>query len=189
MVAFSKRSEAKACQQAKARAGRVMRRSLVGVLSLLNLGVISNAFACANHGAAGFGFHPPGFNRSFNSALNNPAAEGMAFSAAPKVTVVVGEKTEVPFTVIVPENFQEPRVLWKADDEVNVTGAKDMELKPGTDKELMLCVAPQKTGMYVLRGKLTAQLDGNLSSKSTFVLIKAVASASDLPTAKSEQKN
>lgn len=145
--------------------------SLVATLGLGNLGA---AFACALHGN-GLAHYPLGMRNNAFSELNNPAAQGMALSAKPRYTVEVGKETVIPFTVIVPESFEQPKVTWSANKEANLAGDANVEVQPGSDQELLLTVAPSEAGMYALRGKLSAQLDGSASTKSSFIIVKAIA--------------
>lgn len=131
------------------------------------------SYACNNHGP-GFGFYPMSTHMESAASLSNQLAEGMALTAEPRYTINLGETAEVPFTAIVPESFAQAKVTWQTDETVNLTGAADMAIDSGTEQELMLSVAPSKAGTYVLRGKLSAMLEGNSASKSSFILIKVL---------------
>ncbi|MBD1390772.1 hypothetical protein IC617_15175 [Neiella sp. HB171785] len=141
------------------------------------------AISCDNHGP-GFGFYPMNKHLKSASDLSSPIAQGMALASKPRYTVAVGVTSEVPYTVIVPESFSDAKVLWQADDTVNLSGAYDQAIAPATDAELVLTVAPTKAGTYVVRGKLSGTLggeqDSQSASKSAFILIKAVGEDGNL---------
>ncbi|WP_087506638.1 hypothetical protein [Neiella marina] len=136
----------------------------------------SAVFGCDNHGP-GFGFYPMNMHLKSASDLSSPIAQGMALAAEPRYTVPVGQISDVPYTIIVPESVSDAKVLWQADDAVSLNGASDQQITPATDAELILTVAPTKAGTYVLRGKLSGVSDGQPAAKSSFILIKAVSDA------------
>ncbi|MBW8192899.1 hypothetical protein K0504_17830 [Neiella marina] len=161
---------------------KMIRQHVTGPLSALLVACALPAWvahACDNHGP-GFGFYPMGSHMESAASLSNQLAEGMALTAEPRFNVTAGQMSEVPFTVIVPESFQQANVIWQADDVITIKGDNNVAIDSGSEQQLVLNITPSKPGTYVLRGKLNATLAGEPAAKSAFILIKVSGPASQV---------
>ncbi|QIZ76197.1 hypothetical protein [Ferrimonas lipolytica] len=143
---------------------------------------VSVSYACENHGP-GFGMYPMGSHARSAPTLSEQLARGMILSAEPRFTVNASEVSQVPFSITVPDNFEQAKVTWKADDIVNLQGAKDQAVGTGADQQLLLNIAPGKTGIFVLRGKLTANVAGQTVSKFRSIFVKVTSAEEKLAVA------
>lgn len=145
------------------------------LIAVVTLMTSTAALACANHGFGSYGYHGVGMGMGVGTPrFNGPSDTGMALEAKANYTVSLGEQQTVPFTVLVPANFDNAKVQWKSGEVLGLSGDVDLPIESGLGKEFSLKIKPSKAGQYVLRGKLSGNHKGQSSSKSAFILIRVV---------------
>ncbi|MCM2680357.1 hypothetical protein [Echinimonas agarilytica] len=135
-----------------------------------------SAFGCDNHGPVGFGYAAINANLNAKSARTAALSQAMDLSIAPRLTVRAGQPAQVPYSVGLPNTYHEATISWHSSDSLQLDGNQNQSLASGTDHSLHLTLSSDRPGTYTVRGKLTALVDGEATSKYSYLLVNVVGS-------------